>query len=121
MCVRYRLVQRDFDGTSRVLASKEVALKRDVIQFRLSQNYPNPFNPSTAINYVIGGTEPLPVRLVVYDILGVEVYTVDFGLLAPGTYTHQLDAREARFASGMYVYALEAGKNILSKKLVVEK
>lgn len=43
-------------------------------EFQLYQNYPNPFNPSTNIQYAIGSTQL--VTLKVYDVLGNEISTL---------------------------------------------
>src|SRR5690606_11474657 len=52
--------------------------------FSLTQNYPNPFNPATSIEYRVGSTEY--VILKVYDILGREVATLVNEVKQPGVY-----------------------------------
>ncbi|GAG51488.1 unnamed protein product, partial [marine sediment metagenome] len=46
--------------------------------FHLSQNYPNPFNPTTRIQYTVGTkqTQPVPVSLKIYNVLGQLVRTL---------------------------------------------
>ncbi|MEW6510382.1 MAG: T9SS type A sorting domain-containing protein [Bacteroidota bacterium] len=85
--------------------------------FVLSQNYPNPFNPFTTIRYQL----PLPgyVRLKVFDILGREVATLVDGMKTPGEHSITWDASSA--ASGSYVYRLQSGAFVESKRLVVLK
>ena len=50
--------------------------------FELYQNYPNPFNPSTTIRYILA--EDALVTLIVYDLRGSVVQTLESGLKAAG-------------------------------------
>ena len=87
------------------------------VKFSLSQNYPNPFNPSTSINY----STPLSgyVSLKIYNILGQEVAIVFQGYQQAGFYTANFDA--SKLASGVYIYKLQAGRQQLSKKMILMK
>lgn len=98
--------------------------------FALDQNYPNPFNPATSIRYTIGsvvhsggsggsGSASVPVRLVVYDIVGQEVAVLAEGHHAPGTYTANFDA--AGLASGVYLCRLEAGGQTFSRRMLLAR
>jgi endo-1,4-beta-xylanase len=89
--------------------------ERGVRVFALGQNYPNPFNPSTLISYSIpsGG----PVSLKVYDILGKEVATLFEGVRQPGSYTARFDG--TGLSSGVYLYRLQAGSMVETRKLVI--
>jgi hypothetical protein len=84
-------------------------------QFLLLQNYPNPFNPNTNIKYQIPGANH--VTLKVYDVLGREVATLVKEVKQPGTYTAQWDA--SGVASGVYLYRLQAGSFVETKKLLL--
>jgi len=83
--------------------------------FALSQNYPNPFNPTTVIRYDI--PTATRVRLVVFDLLGREMALLVEESKNPGSYTVRFDARG--FASGVYLYRLEAGSFSLVRKMVL--
>ncbi len=83
--------------------------------FVLDQNYPNPFNPSTSIQYQIPSAAR--VTLVVYDMLGREVATLEDGTKQAGTYTVKFNA--SRLASGVYLYRLKAGNFSQAKKLLL--
>ena len=87
----------------------------------LFQNFPNPFNPTTMIRYVVGKEEggSGKVRLTVFDLLGREVAVLVNGVQAPGEYTITFDA--AGFSSGLYVYRLEVGGTVLTRKMTVLK
>jgi hypothetical protein len=85
--------------------------------FQLSQNYPNPFNPTTRISYsLVQGSN---VSLKVYNILGQQVAELVNDYKNPGTYEITWDA--SKLASGMYIYRLEAGSNVISKKMTLLK
>ena len=86
-------------------------------KFDLSQNYPNPFNPTTQINYSV--PKECKVTLKVYDILGHEVATLVNGTKSAGSYMVSFDA--SKLSTGVYIYRLEAGANIFSKKLMLMK
>ncbi len=85
--------------------------------YSLSQNYPNPFNPSTSIEYTI--PEAGLVKLSVYNILGQEVASLVNGLKNAGTHSVTFDASE--LTSGVYIYRLEAGSNIMTHKMTLLK
>lgn len=86
-------------------------------RFRLDQNYPNPFNPSTTIKFAI--PEQKHVILVVYDLMGREVATLIDEQLAPGEYTAVFDA--GGIASGMYLYRIQAGSHITTRRMILLK
>ena len=90
-------------------------------QFVLSQNYPNPFNPSTTIEFSI--PKQSFVTLKVYDLLGREVATLVNKELQAGSFKTQFDASSARagLASGVYLYRLNAGGFVQTKKLMLMK
>jgi hypothetical protein len=83
--------------------------------FRLEQNYPNPFNPSTTIEFSIVGTQLTILR--VYDILGREMATLVNEHLQPGHYRRRFDG--TGFASGIYVYRLQAGTYVETRKAIL--
>jgi hypothetical protein len=94
----------------------EVAERGDIpMRFELGQNYPNPFNPTTRIRYQVSGASD--VRLVVYDFLGREVAVLVNVRKAPGSYDVTFDA--SGLASGVYVYRLTAGREVLSRKMIL--
>jgi hypothetical protein len=83
--------------------------------FSLLQNYPNPFNPATNIQFSIDNPQLTIVK--VYDVLGREVATLVNEIKQPGTHTVQWDA--SGFASGVYLYRLQAGTFTETRKLVL--
>jgi hypothetical protein len=85
--------------------------------FALSQNYPNPFNPSTQIQYSIGVSGV--VSLKVYTLLGDEVATLVNGNQEAGNYSVTFNAGNGTsgLSSGVYFYRLEAGSFVSTRKL----
>ena len=93
-------------------------------EFRLEQNYPNPFNGETVIRYAVAaagahGGDATNVRLAVYDMLGREVAVLVDEKKAPGVYAVTWNA--GRLATGAYVYQLNAGRSVRTRKLVMLK
>ena len=85
--------------------------------FNLAQNYPNPFNPSTKISYTVA--ERNNVILKVYDMLGREVTTLVNTTKDAGNYEVNFDA--SNLASGLYIYKIQAGNFVQSKKMLLLK
>ena len=85
--------------------------------FILEQNYPNPFNGSTTIRYYI--TQPVYVKLQVYNVLGQKVATlVDEKQLAG---YHEIQWQAGTLPSGLYFYRLQSGDKLLIKKCLLVK
>jgi GH43 family beta-xylosidase len=85
--------------------------------FKLEQNYPNPFNPSTVIKF--GVPEKSRVLVKVYDILGNEVTTLVNEDLDAGLYSREFNA--SGYSSGIYIYRMQAGTYINTKKMILVK
>ena len=85
--------------------------------FSLYQNYPNPFNPVTMIRFTVPSQQK--VTLIVYDVLGREVKTLYNDIAPAGINSVEFNA--GSLASGVYIYRLQAGSFVASKKLVVLK
>jgi plastocyanin len=84
-------------------------------KFELLQNFPNPFNPSTKIEYWI--SDRSFVSLKIYNILGDEIATLVNEEKEQGVYDITFDA--AGLSSGMYLYKLQAGSFVETKKMVL--
>ena len=83
--------------------------------YDLSQNYPNPFNPLTKIRYAL----PKANRVIfkIYNQLGHEMATLVNEIKAAGEYEAQWNAEG--FPSGVYIFRLQAGEFVESKKLIL--
>ena len=113
-------VEYTVDGKSRLLfISEEIRTPASLLA--LHQNRPNPFNPSTTISFSL----PIEcaVRLEVYDVSGrLVAKLVNGARLGAGTHDVEWNGRDASgrtAASGIYVYRLAAGRETISRKMVL--
>lgn len=86
-------------------------------RFGLDQNYPNPFNPATSIAFQL--PENSRVTLEVYDVIGQRVATLVDDNLNAGY--HEVSFDGTRLASGVYVYRMQAGDFVQTRKLMLIK
>ncbi len=85
--------------------------------FVLYQNYPNPFNPGTIIAYEL--PETADVRLELYNAAGQRVAVLVNGTRTAGQ--HQIYFEADGLASGLYLYRLQAGDQVLTRKMTLIK
>ncbi len=85
--------------------------------FALSQNHPNPFNPQTQIRFAL--PEARLVSLVVYDVTGREMARLVEGIVKAGY--HEVVFDGARLPSGVYLYRLQAGAFVETKRMALIK
>ena len=87
----------------------------------LSQNYPNPFNPSTTIEFSLPHSQD--VQLTVYNIKGQRVATLVDGICAEGinrvTFDTNVGAGLRPLTSGIYIYRLVSGDDIVTRKMII--
>ena len=117
-----------FDPNHQILREISIIDSIDITKpqsFQLEQNYPNPFNPDTKITYMIPVQTRgyIPVKLVVYDILGREVAVLVDTKQSSGTYqvTFPNAYLSGKLSSGVYFYTLTAGSFKASKKMILLK
>ena len=100
------------------LVSEEVDLHTLPAQFALHQNYPNPFNSRTTILYQL--PRPAPVRLEIFSITGQRIATLVAGDRPAGIH-RVVWKEEGRLGSGIYLYRLEAGPFVRTRRLLLIK
>jgi glycosidase len=81
----------------------------------LSQNYPNPFSGQTLIEYEVGQSGP--VTLKVYDVMGRQVAVLVDSVKPAGTHRVHFDARA--LPSGVYVYRLKTDTSMLTHRMTL--
>ncbi|NOZ74025.1 MAG: T9SS type A sorting domain-containing protein [FCB group bacterium] len=136
--IKINFLGLDYDGTSANGGSADilvddiqvvsiVAVDPNVVgllpdKFALKQNYPNPFNPATTIQYDLPITSN--VRLIIYDILGREVIRLIDNEVGAGFHAIRWNGRDKygkNVSSGVYIYLLNAGDFVQTKKLMLLK
>jgi hypothetical protein len=85
---------------------------------QLHQNYPNPFNPVTVISFQLA--ENSVVTLEVFDMLGRKVETlISNQQKLAGSHNIRFDA--SGLSSGVYIYQLTSGNQIINRKFTLIK
>jgi hypothetical protein len=97
-------------------------------RFALDQCFPNPFNTETKIHYSLPAEyngailSNIPVRLVVYDVMGQIVRTLVNRPQSFGRYSVTWDGCNdggVRVATGIYFFKLEVGPFRDAKKMIL--
>ena len=83
----------------------------------LSQNYPNPFNPVTTIRFSV--PEEMHVRLTVHNLIGQQVATLLNENRSTGRHEIPFDA--SPYASGVFLYRLEADGQVITRQMMLIK
>ncbi len=113
---QYRLKQIDLDGSFAYSKTVEADVNMPT-EFALYQNYPNPFNPETVIRFEIPVTSF--VNLTIYNALGEKVATLINQQMDRGVYRWNFNA--SNYPSGVYIYRLNAGDQLFTKKMMLLK
>lgn len=101
-------------------------LPMEAFRFRLDPAFPNPTRGRAAVRFAVpgSGSEMLPVRLDIFDILGRRIATLVDGPHAPGVYLEPWQARDASghpVAPGIYYCRLQAGGATATRSIVILK
>jgi cellobiose epimerase len=109
-------IREDIDNIPTGIADSQPGQPRDI---RLGRNYPNPFNPETVITYElpVAGN----VRLEIFDITGRSITLLADGVKPAGHHTATFFAGGAGLTSGIYLYRLTAGKETITRKMMLVK
>jgi len=93
-------------------------------RFELYQNYPNPFNPETVVEFVNPRSRAVHVSLEIFNILGQRIRILVDRPVEPGRHRIVWDGRDQSgraTATGIYLYRLRAGTDILTRKMILLK
>ncbi len=87
------------------------------LKLSLNQNYPNPFNPATTISYILENSGEIQIE--VFNIQGQKVATLFEGKQQAGEHDISFDA--SSLSSGVYIYRLQTGAQVLTRQMVLIK
>ena len=116
---------QQMNPTPGVTNTNELGLDDDVTipeQYTLHQNYPNPFNPRTSIRYDLPDNER--VNIIIYDMLGRQVKQLVDEYQDAGFKSIIWDATNdygKPVSAGVYLYKIQAGDFVQTKKMVLLK
>lgn len=85
---------------------------------------PNPFNPTTSIEFSVGGSQPAPTEVRIYDLRGHLVRTLWRGPVLPGEQSFVWNGRTDgghQAASGVYLVRVNVGNEVTSFKTTMTK
>jgi immune inhibitor A len=106
------------DGSE--LRSRQVKISTKTLSLALHQNHPNPFNPSTVIPFSVH--REVRIQLSIFSVEGRRLRTLIDETSPAGFRQIEWDGKDEHgdpVSSGIYLYRLEAGKQVLTKKMVL--
>ena len=86
-------------------------------EYLLKQNYPNPFNPFTRIDFYLPTRTWVQIKI--YNFLGNEITELLDEEKEAGNY--QIIFNGSKLSSGIYIYKLQSGSFVSSKKMILLK
>ena len=112
----------EIDGDSEQLYLKRIPSSLYPFAFSLLPAYPNPFNPVTTLRYDL--PSDALVTLSIYDMLGKEITQLVNTTQQAGFKSVQWDATDSNgraVSAGVYLYQIQAGEFVQTKKMVLLK
>ena len=112
-------------GEITIPSAERFTLELEVVipaTFTLHQNFPNPFNPITILRYDL--PEDKSVMLTVYDMLGRVIVRLVNTVQEAGFKSVQWDATDSMgrlVSAGVYLYQIQAGEFVQTRKMVLLK
>jgi hypothetical protein len=117
----YGISATDFNGQKSEI-SEPVEVSFIPQKFSLKQNYPNPFNPITTILFDL--PEQSHITIVIYDMLGRQVRTLINQTQEGGFKSviwNSTNDYGKPVSAGVYLYQIQAGEFVQTKKMVLLK
>lgn len=120
----YRLADVDYSGVKTVHGLRVLGVESSVgpSSFKLLSAYPNPFNPVTTIRYQLPVESE--VQLMISDIAGRSVQTLQVGWQAPGSHElfwQGLDDTGHSVSAGIYLVRLQAADEVRMTRITLLK
>ncbi len=122
----YKISAVDFAGNESPVAGTEGVTDAGgapPVNFALMQNAPNPFNPRTTIVFTLPRAAEVTLRI--FDLNGREVARLlDGAALDRGRHETSWDGRDSsgrRVAAGSYIYRLDAGGDVQTRRMMLVK
>jgi hypothetical protein len=91
-------------------------------RFELVQNYPNPFNPVTTIEYSVQSRTSVTIEI--FNVLGQKVRKLVNETRSAGSYRIEwsgTDESGRSVSTGVFLYRLQAGDVVQTKKMLLIK
>ncbi|MGE5499265.1 MAG: glucoamylase family protein, partial [Syntrophothermus sp.] len=104
------------------LTSVDETIKNISVSFKLHGNFPNPFNPATTIEYSLPSEQQVEIEI--FDILGRNIRHLFTGKISAGVHNIKWDGRDNNAlpaGSGVYLYVIRSGSQLLSGKMLLQK
>ena len=120
----YRIADVDYDGNKEYhsLQLMGISPASIPITYVLHQNYPNPFNPITTLSYDL--PEDAMVNITIYDMVGRQIRTPINNQQTVGYRSVQWNGTNnlgEPVSAGLYLYTIQAGEFVQTKKMVILK
>jgi len=124
LCPPYPSCIEDYVGYQDTTNCDQVSITEQTLPFTYSlyNSYPNPFNPITTLRYDL--PEQNHVNIIIYDMLGRQVKTLvnqtqDAGFKS--VLWNAIDSFGSPVSAGVYLYQIQAGEYMQTKKMVLLK
>ena len=124
LCPPYPSCIEDYVGEQDTSDCEQVSIIDETlpITYNLQNAYPNPFNPITTLRYDL--PEQATVNIIIYDMLGREIKTLVNTTQNAGFKSVIWNATNdygKPVSAGVYLYKIQAGEFVQTKKMVLLK
>ncbi len=103
-----------------LLTSVQETPASQIIDFNLQPNYPNPFHAETKIEFSVNNASY--ITLDIYNVVGERICRLINQRFSTGTHSTFWNGRDSKgdeLGSGIYLLRLQAGKEILGRKILL--
>ena len=110
------------DSFALTVEALNIAQDQMPTRYSLGEAYPNPFNPTTKISYELPNSEFVSIDI--YNLMGRHIKSLVNMNQAPGHRTIEWNATNDSnqpVSAGMYIYTIQAGSFMDTKKMILLK